>query len=81
MIFTLGMWGVGFGYGEQVMPGNPADFEFSKKIYDCAEKLFQEGKFKVHPVRVMEGGLGGTLEGLNELKSGKASGVKLVYKL
>ena len=46
MIFTLGMWGTDFGYGEQVMPGNPDDYEFSKKMYAVAQALFDEGKVR-----------------------------------
>ena len=75
------MWGVDFGYGEQVMPGNPDDLVFSKRMYAAAEKLFQGGKVKVHPPKSGTGGLGGVLDGLQELKTGKLSGVKLVYTL
>jgi NADPH:quinone reductase-like Zn-dependent oxidoreductase len=81
MVFTLGTWGVDFGYGEQVIPGNPDDFEFGKRLYDVAEKLLRDGKLKVHPPKISDTGLEGVLEGLEEVKNGRAGGVKLVYKL
>lgn len=81
MVFTLGIFGEDFGYGPNVIPGNPEDFKFGKKMYDAAEKLLQEGKVKIHPPRLAGTGLENVAGGLDELKSGKASGVKLVYKL
>ena len=81
LIFTLGMWGIDFGYGEQVIPGNPEDLKFSKRMYAVAEKLLHDGKLKVHPPSPRSGGLDGIMDGLQELKSGKAGGVKLVYKI
>jgi hypothetical protein len=35
----------------------------------------------VHPVKLGSGGLEGVLDGLDQLKEGKVSGVKLVYKI
>ena len=81
MVFTLGIFGKDFGYGEQIIPGNSDDYEFGKRMYDVAEKLFQDGKIKVHPPKVSNVGLEGVFDGLQEVKSGKAGGVKLVYKL
>ena len=63
------------------MPANKEDHEFAKRLYAVAEKLFLEGKVKVHPPKVEEGGLKAITSGLEQLKSGKAGGVKLVYKL
>ena len=81
MVFTLGIWGIDFGYGEQIIPGNADDFEFSKRMYDLAGKLLDEGQVKVHPPKIGSGGLESVVDGLQEIKSGKAGGVKLVYKL
>jgi hypothetical protein len=50
-------------------------------MYDAAEKLLHDGKVKVHPPKVGEEGLEGVLAGLEAVKSGKASGFKLVHKI
>ena len=81
MVNLLTIFGKDFGYGEQVVPGNPEDFEFGKRIYTTVEKLLHEGKLKVHPPKVSSSGLEGIFDGMQEQQSGKASGVKLVYKL
>ena len=81
MLFTLGIFGEDFGYGENVIPGNPEDLEFGKRMYAAAEKLFQEGKVQVHPPKVENTGLKGVFDGLEDMRNGQASGVKLVYKL
>ena len=81
MVFTLGIWGTEFGYGEQVIPGDPSDFEFGKRLYAVTEELLHHGKIKVHPPKVHDTGLEGVLEGLEDVKNGKAGGVKLVYNL
>lgn len=41
----------------------------------------QEGWFKGHPFEVVPGGLQGVQTGLRDLKEGKASAVKYVYKI
>ena len=62
-------------------PAKREDFEFAKKFGDIAEKLLAEGKFKVHPPSVRKGGLKGVLEGLQEMREGKVSAEKLVYRV
>lgn len=59
----------------------PQDFEFAVKWWALAEKLIAEKKVKPHPTKIGSGGLKGVLEGLEELKSGKVSGVKLCYRI
>lgn len=46
-----------------------------------AEKLLEEGKVRGHPVSVREGGLRGVIEGLEDLREGRVSGEKLVYRV
>ncbi len=46
-----------------------------------AEGLLREGKIRVHPPSVRPGGLRGVLEGLKELREGKLSGEKIVYRV
>ncbi|TXC10959.1 hypothetical protein FocTR4_00007550 [Fusarium oxysporum f. sp. cubense] len=41
----------------------------------------EDGWFKAHPQEVVPGGLGGIEKGLTNLKNGKASAVKYVYKI
>jgi hypothetical protein len=63
------------------MPAKPQDFEFAKSFWDLATKLIASQQLTVHPVKVGSGGLNGVLDGLNQLKEGKVSGVKLVYRI
>ena len=54
---------------------------FASMFWGIAEKLLNEGKVKPHPVDLRPGGLKGVLEGLDEMRKGKVSGKKLVYKV
>ena len=44
-------------------------------------RLLEDGRLKAHPYEVIPGGLNGVLTGLKNLKNGKASGVKYVYRI
>ncbi|KAI9702659.1 MAG: hypothetical protein M1820_006165 [Bogoriella megaspora] len=44
-------------------------------------RLLEEGTLKAHPFEVIPGGLHGVLTGLKNLKNGKASAVKYVYRI
>jgi hypothetical protein len=59
----------------------PEDWELAKRMVRLTEGLVEEGRVKAHPVKVMEGGLEGILGGMQMLKEGRASGVKLVYRV
>lgn len=63
------------------MPAQPENFEFAKKFWDLATKLIASQQLTVHPVKTGSGGLEGVLDGLDQLKEGKVSGVKLVYRI
>ena len=81
--FTLmyTMFGEGFyKYGKD-FPDSKDDFEFGKTWMDLTEKLVAEDKVKPHPKRVGIGGLQGVLNGMEEMKAGKFSGEKLVYRI
>lgn len=68
--------------GEEInFPAQPAHLEWMLKWVPVAEKLLVEGKWKPHRLEVREGGLEGVLDGLEDLKSGKVSGVKLTYRI
>lgn len=66
--------------GNQI-PARPGDYEFAKGWMPFAAGLVAEGKVRPHRVEVGEGGFEGILRGLEELKSGKVSGKKLVYRV
>ncbi|TDZ25583.1 Trans-enoyl reductase fsa3 [Colletotrichum orbiculare MAFF 240422] len=55
--------------------------EFAGKWFATAQRLLDEGKLRPHPVRVLDGGLGGVKDGLKTLESKAVSGQKLVVRL
>jgi hypothetical protein len=63
------------------MPAKPQDFEFAKTFWELATKLLASQQLTVHPVKTGKGGLEGVLDGMYQLKEGKVSGVKLVYRV
>lgn len=76
------MVGEGFTFrGNSTIAANPEDFEFGKRFWSTAEKLLREGKWKPHRAELRSGGLDGILGGLEDLKQGKVSGKKLVYRV
>jgi NADPH:quinone reductase-like Zn-dependent oxidoreductase len=44
-------------------------------------RLLQDGRLKAHPYEVIPGGLNGVITGLKNLRDGKASAVKYVYRI
>jgi NADPH:quinone reductase-like Zn-dependent oxidoreductase len=73
--------GEDFAKGGRKIPAKKEDFEFMKKFVAISQKLIDEGKLKPHNLDVRPGGLEGILQGLEDMKNGKVSGKKLVYKL
>jgi hypothetical protein len=63
------------------VPGNPGHYEWMLKWVRFVEPLLHAGKFKPHRQDVREGGFEGILEGMRDLKEGKVSGAKLVYRV
>lgn len=59
----------------------PEDLEFGKKFWDLSVKLLADGQITIHPPEVREGGLPEVFHGLDDLKTGKVSGKKLVYRI
>jgi NADPH:quinone reductase-like Zn-dependent oxidoreductase len=57
------------------------DKEFAYVYFKYMVKGLKEGWFKPHPHEVVPGGLEGVETGLRNLKEGKASGVKYVFKI
>ena len=66
--------------GHQYLPANNEDYEFASKFWKITAGLLNEGKIKAHPAKVMDG-LAGIPDGLQDLKDGKVSGEKLVYRV
>lgn len=76
------VFGEGFKFGKQLeYPPIPEDFEYTKKFIKLTEKLLAEGKLKAHRTKVGADGLKGVLKGLEDMKAGKVSGEKLVYRV
>ncbi|KAF2277950.1 oxidoreductase [Westerdykella ornata] len=74
-------WAIGWKGGRETVPGKPEHYEWSSKWVDFVEQLLKDGKFKPHRQDVRGGGLNGVLDGLKEMKEGKVSGHKLVYRI
>jgi len=81
--YTLGYTIVGeeLEFRSLKIPAKPQDLEFGKKFVLVGERLLAEGKVKPHRKEIRPGGLDAIFEGLEDLKQGKVSGTKLVYRL
>ena len=64
-----------------IHPPSKEDFEFSKAFAELGEKLLEEGKIKPHPVSLREGGLAAFPAAMDDLRTKKVSGQKLVLKV
>lgn len=79
MAFTA--LGEAFDIGGQQIPAIPEDHAFAVQFTRLTQELLAKNALKVHPVSIQQGGLDGILNGLQELREGKVSGVKLVYSM
>ncbi|KAF2267352.1 GroES-like protein [Lojkania enalia] len=61
-------------------PASKEDFDFAVNFLNISEELINSGKIKPHPTHV-RGGLDEIPQGLEDLRAGKASGAKFVYKI
>jgi NADPH:quinone reductase-like Zn-dependent oxidoreductase len=62
-------------------PARPEDYEFMKKWMPFAGELIAQKKIKPHRAEVREGGFEAIPSGLEDMKNGKISGVKVVYRI
>ncbi|KAF1993190.1 GroES-like protein [Amniculicola lignicola CBS 123094] len=76
------------GFGENVAlskgyesQGDPEKLAFAVKHFRILQRYLDKGTLKTHPVRCLDSGLAGILEGLQILKLGSISGQKLVIQL
>ncbi|KAJ6111050.1 alcohol dehydrogenase [Penicillium sp. IBT 16267x] len=60
-------------------PPEPKILEVSLPLYSIFQSLLDERKIRPHTVKLESGGLAGIPEGVEKIRSGKVSGVKLVY--
>ena len=77
--FTVAYTALGEKY-DDTCNARQADYEFGAKFWRQAEDWLNSGKIKPHPAKVRDG-LAGVLQGLQDLRDGKVSGMKLVYKV
>ncbi|KAL2864396.1 zinc-binding alcohol dehydrogenase family protein [Aspergillus lucknowensis] len=70
-----------FEIGGLRVPARPNDSAFAADFMKIFEELWAKKMIKAHPVDARSGGLGGIAEGLQEMREGRVSGVKLVYSL
>ena len=77
---TLAYTALGVQFSESY-PASQTDWEFGVKFWRLSEELLNSGKIKAHPTEVRKGGLEAIPQGIEDLKEGKVSGVKLVYTL
>lgn len=75
------VFGEGYKAGNFEIPPSEEDKISAMKFWEVAEKLLASGKVKPHPLTVGKDGLKGASEGLQQMKEGKVSGVKLVYRI
>ena len=57
------------------------DKDYAYVMFRYFARGLAEGWFKPHPYEVLPGGLGGVQQGLENLRDGKASGVKYVFRI
>lgn len=67
--------------GEKKLEGQLGDVEFGAIMYKFFERGLQEGFFRGHPYQVLPGGLHGMEKGLTDLKAGRASATKFVFRI
>jgi NADPH:quinone reductase-like Zn-dependent oxidoreductase len=81
--FSLGytMVGEDFRFHTNFIKAKPQDLEFGVKFVSIVEKLLAEGKLKPPNKEVRDGGLEAIFAGLDDLKEGRVSGTKIVYRI
>ncbi|KAH6607098.1 zinc-binding oxidoreductase [Trichoderma cornu-damae] len=72
-------FGEAFDFGDERFAASPKEFDFAVKFMGLAQELLWKGKIKPHPQSVRRGGWSAILGGLQEMREGKVSGMKLVY--
>lgn len=63
-------------YGREA---RPADREMARGMFGQVQRMMDEGLFSTHPVRSMEGGWEGVMQGVDTIRTQTSSGFKMVY--
>jgi hypothetical protein len=79
-VFYLGytLLGDEFEIEGEIFPAAPEDYELGKKFTTLVGTLLEEGSIRPHPSEARYG-IENIPKGMQDLKDGKVSGVKLVY--
>ena len=82
-VFFLGFTVTGetFEIEGEVWDAVLGEFDLATKFISLNEKLLAAGTVKGHPVKLMDGGLDGVLDGMQAMNEGRISGVKMVYRI
>ncbi|KAM0187499.1 hypothetical protein ACHAPI_011134 [Fusarium lateritium] len=72
-------FGKDFEFGPVHMPASKEDYEFGVQFFNLVESLVAQGRLKPHNHQVRKGGLGGVIQGLQDLENGTVRVGKLVY--
>ena len=80
---TIAYTGIGEAFEKRgrTVPAMPDHYLFAGRFMKVAAELLAAGKLKPGNFAVRAGGLEGVVDGLRELKEGKVSGTKLVYRV
>lgn len=73
--------GNSFQKWDNYYPESREDAVFAGDFLRLSSDLLAEGRVIVHPTRICQGGLKGVLEGMDLMRKGMVTGVKLVYPL
>ncbi|KAL1629255.1 hypothetical protein SLS56_005479 [Neofusicoccum ribis] len=81
--FTLGYTATGEAFEKfgRHYPADEKDWQFARLFWRLSQKLFEDGKLKAHAQDIRKQPLKNILEGVQELKDGKVSGRKIVYRI
>lgn len=76
-------FGEAFGRGGRALEARPGDRAFAARFWEASRELLADGRIKAARLALDRGGGGleGVLRGLEDLRQGKVSGTKLVYRI
>lgn len=63
-------------YGREA---RPQDRKMARDMFCQVQKLMDDGLFSTHPVKAMDGGWEGVMQGVDTIRTQTSSGYKLVY--
>lgn len=63
------------------LEARPDRREFACRWYECMEDLLGDGRLRHHPIKVLQSGFDSVISGLDEMRKGNLSAVKLVIPI